>query len=119
MGQTGLPLASPSVPLSVSAQSLTLFGGRLPLKNLRLSKKKRWFWAKVGLLVFALILRGFDVPTLLIWSENDPYVPPEHGKRLNQDIPGSKLIVLEDTGHFILEERPQQVTEAISSFLAG
>lgn len=64
-------------------------------------------------------LRGFEVPTLLLWSENDPYVPPENGKRLNQDIQGSKLVILENTGHFIMEERPQQVIEALSIFLGG
>ena len=63
-------------------------------------------------------LKELEVPTLLLWGHDDVFVPLEHGRHFNEDLKGSKLVVLEDTGHFIVEERPQQVADAILGFLA-
>jgi pimeloyl-ACP methyl ester carboxylesterase len=63
-------------------------------------------------------VRGLEIPTLLVWGANDPFVPPDTGRRLNQDIKGSKLTMLENTGHFLLEEKPTEVAGMISDFLA-
>jgi len=63
-------------------------------------------------------LKELEIPTLLLWGQDDIFVPPEHGRHFNEDLKRSKLVVLEDTGHFIVEERPQQVADAISGFLA-
>ena len=64
-------------------------------------------------------VRELNTPTLLLWGQNDPFVPPDNGRRLNQDIKGSKLSILENTGHFLLEEKPSEVVDMISSFLVG
>ena len=62
-------------------------------------------------------LPGFSVPTSIIWAKNDPFVPLEHASRLNKDIRNSKLTFLEDTGHFLLEEKPEQVGQLVAGFL--
>ncbi len=64
-------------------------------------------------------LPGLNIPTLIIWAKNDPYIPVAHADRLSGDIKASKLVFLENTGHFLLEEKPQQVGDIISDFLAG
>lgn len=64
-------------------------------------------------------LNRLTMPTLLIFGREDPYIPAATAGRLHQDIQGSALQVLEETGHFLLEQRPQEVTRLISSFLSG
>ncbi|SFB13081.1 MULTISPECIES: alpha/beta fold hydrolase [unclassified Bacillus (in: firmicutes)] len=62
-------------------------------------------------------LRKIDTKCLLIWGEHDKVVPLSVGKRLNKDLPNSNLIVLDDTGHLVPEERPEEVYEMIKSFI--
>lgn len=58
-----------------------------------------------------------SVPTLLIWARNDAPIPLSDGERLQREIQGSKLVVVDKSGHMIQEEQPQQVAAAIESFL--
>ncbi|MEH7415613.1 alpha/beta hydrolase [Neobacillus drentensis] len=58
-------------------------------------------------------LKDIQVPTLLIWGEEDLVVPLEVGKQLVQDLPDAKLITYEKTGHLITEERPELVFKNI------
>src|SRR5215213_3050925 len=65
-------------------------------------------------------LRRFDHPTLLVWAKDDPHFGPEWGERLRQDIPGAvRLELLPDTGHLLMEERPERFAALIGEFLAG
>ncbi|EDL62712.1 alpha/beta fold hydrolase [Bacillus sp. SG-1] len=61
-------------------------------------------------------LHKIQTPCLLIWGRHDRVVPLHIGKRLNKDLPNSKLLVLENTGHLVPEERPQDVYDHIRSF---
>ncbi|MBT2654659.1 alpha/beta hydrolase [Bacillus sp. ISL-18] len=54
-------------------------------------------------------LKDIQVPTLLLWGEEDRVVPVEVGKQLVQDLPDARLITYEETGHLITEERPEFV----------
>jgi pimeloyl-ACP methyl ester carboxylesterase len=63
-------------------------------------------------------LRRFGHPTLLIWASDDPHFGPEWGERLLRDIPGAtRLELLPDTGHLLMEERPETVAALIRDFL--
>jgi pimeloyl-ACP methyl ester carboxylesterase len=63
-------------------------------------------------------LRRFDHPTLLIWAKNDPHFGPEWGERLRQEIPGTEqLVILDSTGHLLMEERPERFATLIRDFL--
>lgn len=63
-------------------------------------------------------LRRFDHPTLLVWAEDDPHFGPEWGRRLACDIPGAvRLEVLPETGHLLMEERPDRFAELVGEFL--
>jgi pimeloyl-ACP methyl ester carboxylesterase len=65
-------------------------------------------------------LRRFDHPTLLIWAQDDPHFGPEWGERLYRDIPGAvSLKLLPETGHLLMEERPEQFAALIDEFLGG
>lgn len=65
------------------------------------------------------VLKKIETPCLLIWGEHDKVVPLQVGKRLNQDLKHSDLIVLKETGHLVPEERPEDVYKQIRSFLSG
>jgi pimeloyl-ACP methyl ester carboxylesterase len=58
-----------------------------------------------------------DVPTLVLWGDRDPFFDVSVGLRSHRAIPGSILRVLEDTGHFVPEERPVDVAKEILRFL--
>lgn len=64
-------------------------------------------------------LQNIDTPCLLIWGEYDRVVPLAVGRRLQQDLQNSELIVLKDTGHLVPEEQPQLVFEHMNRFFVG
>lgn len=57
------------------------------------------------------------VPTLIVWGKQDKIVPVSVGERLHQAIPGSRLFVIDDSGHSPAEERPQVLLPVVNSFL--
>jgi len=60
-----------------------------------------------------------DVPTLIVWGRHDRIVPVAIAERLNQAIPGSRLIIVDDCGHVPHEELPQQVRAPLDEFLCA
>ena len=63
------------------------------------------------------ILRKIETPILLIWGKYDKVVPLHIGQRLHQDLKNSQLIILENTGHLVPEEKPEEVMQLISEFI--
>ncbi|MDI2130145.1 alpha/beta fold hydrolase [Yinghuangia seranimata] len=57
------------------------------------------------------------LPALILWGERDVHFGPEWGRRLHADIPGSRLEILPDTGHLLMEERPAEVAALIAAFV--
>jgi pimeloyl-ACP methyl ester carboxylesterase len=56
-------------------------------------------------------------PTLIIWGEDDMLVPVEDAERYERNIPGARKIVLDDTGHVAMIERPPTVNRALLEFI--
>lgn len=63
-------------------------------------------------------LGDLGLPTLLVWGGKDQFAPVGGGYRFQKQIPESTLVVLEDAGHFLMEDQPERVAEEISAFLA-
>ncbi len=57
--------------------------------------------------------------TLLIWCRSDDFVPLWVGQRLNNDLPNSRLKVVDGCGHAPQEERPNRTLKIIKKFLGG
>ncbi|MBJ7459387.1 MAG: alpha/beta hydrolase [Thermoleophilaceae bacterium] len=57
-------------------------------------------------------------PTLVIWGEQDPYIPTRFGALYSETIPNARLELLPDAGHWPWLDRPD-VIDMTASFLAG
>ncbi|MBI3287034.1 MAG: alpha/beta hydrolase [Chloroflexi bacterium] len=57
------------------------------------------------------------VPTLIVWAENDVLFPPWAALRLHRNIPGSILKTIPKCGHFLQEEKPDEVNRQLLEFL--
>ena len=62
-------------------------------------------------------LHRIDVPTLLVWGENDGLVPPKFGEAYRQLIADSTLVVLPKAGHAPFEEQPEAFLSSLDAFL--
>jgi pimeloyl-ACP methyl ester carboxylesterase len=58
------------------------------------------------------------LPTLFVWGERDPIIPVEHGRAAVELIPGSRLEVFPDAGHFPHRDDPLRFAEVLTEFLA-
>lgn len=59
-----------------------------------------------------------SAPTLVLWGEQDGWLAPEFGRRLADAIPGARLVPVPDAGHFLPEDQPGPVAEALAFFFA-
>jgi pimeloyl-ACP methyl ester carboxylesterase len=62
-------------------------------------------------------LPKLQVPTLVVWGANDPYVPLDFGKKIDAELPNNEFTVILNTAHYELEERPEEVRAVIKEFL--
>jgi pimeloyl-ACP methyl ester carboxylesterase len=60
---------------------------------------------------------GLHVPTLIVWSERDPYFPPAVAQHLHDLMPGSELHLIADAGHLPQEEQPAAFTNVVLGWL--
>jgi pimeloyl-ACP methyl ester carboxylesterase len=58
-------------------------------------------------------------PTLVLWGENDGWLDPDFGRQLAKTIPGARLQLIPDAGHFVPEDQPGAVAAHLASFFAG
>jgi pimeloyl-ACP methyl ester carboxylesterase len=62
--------------------------------------------------------RAIQVPTLLVWGQEDGIVPLEIGQRLAALIPNARLAVIQGAAHQPHWEAPAAFHEAVLPFLA-
>jgi pimeloyl-ACP methyl ester carboxylesterase len=62
-------------------------------------------------------LHRVNVPTHVIWGDQDRIIPPAYGAAFHRLIPGSKLTTIPDAGHLPHVERADAVANAMHSFL--
>jgi pimeloyl-ACP methyl ester carboxylesterase len=66
----------------------------------------------------AEILRRFDRPTLIAWAPEDRFFKLRFAERLASEIPGARLVRIDDSRTFVSEDQPDRLAEAISEFIA-
>ena len=60
-------------------------------------------------------LGAVTMPTLVIWGEGDEVVSPAYGAELAGALPDGRLLMLPETGHLPMIERPAEVASAIAA----
>ncbi|HET8528461.1 MAG TPA: haloalkane dehalogenase [Gaiellaceae bacterium] len=64
-------------------------------------------------------LRGWRKPTLVVWGADDRVLPPRVAAGLVELIPGARgPVLIEGASHFLQEDAPDAVAEAIRELLA-
>jgi pimeloyl-ACP methyl ester carboxylesterase len=62
-------------------------------------------------------LDRISAPVLILWAEKDPTAPLSIARRLHTDIRGSLLKTVPGCGHFLTEDRPEEVSRLLLEFL--
>ncbi|MEU9142660.1 alpha/beta hydrolase [Streptomyces sp. NPDC048349] len=62
--------------------------------------------------------RFADVPVTVVAGDKDMITPPGHSVAVKEVLPGAELVILEDTGHLMMLERPETVTRLLTELLA-
>ena len=62
-------------------------------------------------------LAALGVPTLILWGQQDEFLPLDYASRFARQIPASKLVLLEDVRHFLYEDEPERCAAEVLAFL--
>lgn len=60
-----------------------------------------------------------NVPTLLVWGDQDRIIPVAHGHQAHALMPHSRLEIFEGAGHFPFNHAPQRFIAVLEDFIAG
>lgn len=56
-------------------------------------------------------------PVLILWGQEDNWIPLERGKLLQDMIAGAQFQVIPDAGHLVIEEQPERLVVSVRGFL--
>jgi pimeloyl-ACP methyl ester carboxylesterase len=84
---------------------------------------ENWDWALLGILrdahknALSVSLTAIAAPILIIWGEEDTWVPLSAGRRLHKALPNSELYLIPGAGHLPMEETPDAFNARLLAFL--
>lgn len=58
------------------------------------------------------------VPTLIVWGDRDPVIPVGHAHSAHELMPGSRLRVFENAGHFPHQDEPAEFAAELTDFVS-
>lgn len=59
-----------------------------------------------------------ELPLLIVWGARDRIIPPGHGRRAHELVPGSRFELFERAGHFPHLDEPQRFLATIEDWIA-
>jgi pimeloyl-ACP methyl ester carboxylesterase len=62
------------------------------------------------------LAKRVTVPTLLVYGTDDQATPPQFGERFQQQIANAELKLIEKAGHFVHQERADEVNSLVTEF---
>jgi pimeloyl-ACP methyl ester carboxylesterase len=62
-------------------------------------------------------LHRVQLPTLLLWGENDQVLPPAYGEALARSIAGARLVMVPSCGHMLPFEQPARFNDEVTAFI--
>ncbi|MGZ4183448.1 MAG: alpha/beta fold hydrolase [Solirubrobacteraceae bacterium] len=57
------------------------------------------------------------IPTLILWGRRDPLIPVQHAAVAHRGIPGSRVEIFDDAGHFPHVEEPVRFARLLMDFI--
>jgi pimeloyl-ACP methyl ester carboxylesterase len=57
------------------------------------------------------------LPLLLVWGEHDSLIPASHGQAAHEQLPGSRLELFADSGHFPQLDEPERFLDVLVDFI--
>ena len=60
---------------------------------------------------------SIDLPALVVWGTEDTWIPVDRAHRLARLIPGAELKLIENAGHLIQLDRPDELEEVLHGWL--
>jgi len=61
-------------------------------------------------------LESITTPTLVIWGREDKILPLKDGQHLAAQIPGARMVIIDDSGHIPSVEQPRAFLAALNAF---
>nr|MDQ3933292.1 alpha/beta hydrolase [Actinomycetota bacterium] len=65
----------------------------------------------------AAVLRQRSRPALVIWGEQDPYIPPEQAERQREAFPDARVEIFPDSGHWPFIDNAERTRDLVVPFL--
>jgi pimeloyl-ACP methyl ester carboxylesterase len=65
------------------------------------------------------LYRIAELPTLIVWGAQDPFIPVSHAVAASKAIPGSRLEIFDGVGHYPHCEAPERFVEVLVDFIAS
>lgn len=62
-------------------------------------------------------LSAIKIPALIIWGRNDKITPLNFGLLMKEEIKNSKLVILENAGHFSFLDQPDKFNKLLIDFI--
>jgi len=59
------------------------------------------------------------VPTLIVWGSHDPFIPVSHATAAHKTMPGSRLVIFDDVGHYPHCEDPTRFVQVLVDFITS
>jgi pimeloyl-ACP methyl ester carboxylesterase len=60
-----------------------------------------------------------QMPLLILWGKRDPIIPIEHGRYAHALVENSRLVEIDDAGHFPMLDDPYRVADALAEFASS
>jgi pimeloyl-ACP methyl ester carboxylesterase len=65
------------------------------------------------------LYRAAQLPTLIVWGAQDPFIPVSHAVAAHDAIPGSRLEIFDGVGHYPHCEAPERFVAVLIDFIAS
>ncbi|MGM0418364.1 MAG: alpha/beta fold hydrolase [Thermodesulfobacteriota bacterium] len=63
------------------------------------------------------ILGSINVPSLIIWGDKDRVLHPDNANIFHEKLSDSRVVIMEDTGHLPMLERPEKTAAEYKKFI--
>jgi pimeloyl-ACP methyl ester carboxylesterase len=65
------------------------------------------------------LYRAAQLPTLIVWGAQDPFIPVSHATKAHKAIPGSRPEIFDGVGHYPHCEAPERFLEVLVDFMTS